>query len=379
MRTGIIIFCLVCISVCKITAQEVVPSTPKYGLSFIGVGDMMLGTHFPSPKYLPPNDDPWPLMQEVQPVFASADVVFGNLEGAFLDEGEVFKRCRDTTKCYAFKTPTHYAPVLKKMGFNLINLANNHIRDFGSPGMKTTRHLLDSMNIPYAGLLDKPIDILEIHGMKVGLCGFSPNTGTIKINDISNATRIVQDLKRNCDYVVVSFHGGAEGAKHQHVTRQEELFYGENRGNVHAFSHAVIDAGADVVFGHGPHVTRSIEIYKGRFIAYSLGNFCTYSRFNLTGANALTPVIQIWTDETGKFEKGQIHAFRQIKGAGTFPDPSGHVIHKIKDLTRIDFPELTRQLIIEDDGSFYMVQDRKLNSKGMVWEVNSFPLNMKLR
>ena len=379
MRSGIIIVFLVCLSVCEITAQEVDKSTLKRGLSFIGVGDMMLGTHFPSPKHLPPNNDPWPLMKEAQPVFATADVVFGNLEGAFLDEGEVFKRCRDTTKCYAFKMPAHYAPVLKKMGFNLINLANNHIRDFGPPGMIMTRQLLDSLEIPYAGLLDKPIDILEIEDMKVGLCGFSPNTGTVKIGDINNAMRIVKELKHNCDFVVVSFHGGAEGADHQHVTREEELFYGENRGNVHAFSHAVIDAGADVVFGHGPHVTRSIEIYKGRFIAYSLGNFCTYSRFNLTGANALTPIIQIWTDETGRFEKGQIHAFRQIKGAGTFPDPAGRIIHKIKDLTRMDFPELTRSLVIEKDGSFYMVQDRKLNPKGLIWEVNPIQLDMKLR
>ncbi len=377
MRTGIITVILVGLSVVKINAQAE-PSAPR-GLSFIGVGDMMLGTHFPSPSYLPPNDDPWPLMKEVQPVFATADVVFGNLEGAFLDEGPVFKSCRDTTKCYAFKTPTRYAPVLKKAGFNLINLANNHIRDFGPPGMKMTRYLLDSMEIPYAGLLDKPIDMLEIEGMKVGLCGFSPNTGTIKINDLENATQLVKALKRKCDFVVVSFHGGAEGRDHQHVTRGEELFYGENRGNVHAFSHAVIDAGADVVFGHGPHVTRAIEIYKGRFIAYSLGNFCTYSRFNLSGPNALTPVIQIWTDATGRFEKGQIHAFRQIKGVGTFPDPSGSVIHKIKDLTRVDFPELSRQLIIEEDGSFFMVQDRPLKSRGLIWDVHPIPADMPLK
>ncbi|MCU4164242.1 CapA family protein [Carboxylicivirga caseinilyticus] len=337
----------------------------KSGLSFIGVGDMMLGTHFPSTQYLPPNNDPWPLLKEVQPVFAEADIVFGNLEGAFLDEGAVFKRCKDTTKCYAFKTPTSFAPTLKKVGFNLLNLANNHIRDFGPAGLRKTTAILDSLEIPFAGLESKPTDILEFENYKIGLCGFAPNTGTVQIGDIDNAVRIVKELKEKCDYVVVSFHGGAEGKDHQHVTRQTEIFYGENRGNVYEFAHAMIEAGADIVFGHGPHVPRSIEIYKDRFIAYSLGNFCTYSRFNLSGANALTPVIQIWTETDGSFVRGKIHSFHQIKGAGTFPDPSKQVLHKIKDLTRIDFPELKDRLVIDGDGDFYMPFEKPIKSMGI--------------
>nr|WP_321453340.1 CapA family protein [uncultured Carboxylicivirga sp.] len=338
--------------------------TQKQGLSFIGVGDMMLGTHFPSPQYLPPNNDPWPLLKEVQPIFAGADIVFGNLEGAFLDDGAVFKRCKDTTKCYAFKTPTSFAPALKKVGFNLLNLANNHIRDFGPAGLQKTTFILDSLQIPYAGLVTKPTDILEYEGYKIGLCGFAPNTGTVQIGDIPSAVRIVKELKAKCDYVVVSFHGGAEGKDHQHVNRQTEIFYGENRGNVYEFAHAMIDAGADIVFGHGPHVPRSIEIYNNRFIAYSLGNFCTYSRFNLTGANALTPVIQVWTNTDGSFVRGKIHSFRQIKGSGTLPDPSNQVLFKVRDLTRIDFPELNHRLIIDDDGDFYMPFDKPIKSLG---------------
>lgn len=335
----------------------------KHGLSFIGVGDMMLGTHFPSPEYLPPNNDPWPIIKEVQPIFAEADIVFGNLEGAFLDKGPVFKSCKDTTKCYAFKTPTSYAPTLKKVGFDLLNIANNHIRDFGPPGLESTRHLLDSLNIPYAGIIDQPTAILEYDGYTIGLCGFAPNTGTVQIGDVENAVSIVKELDAKCDYVIVSFHGGAEGKDHQNVTRETEMFYGENRGNVYKFAHSVIDAGADIVFGHGPHVPRSIEIYKDRFIAYSLGNFCTYSRFNLTGANALTPIIQVWTEPDGSFKRGQIHAFNQIKGAGTFPDPTNQVINKIRDLTRIDFPELNQRLIIDDQGQFFMPFEKPIKGK----------------
>ncbi len=340
-------------------------SQSNNGLSFIGVGDMMFGTHFPSVEYLPPNDNPWPLLQEVALVFAGADVVFGNLEGAFLDEGDVYKRCKDVTKCYAFKTPTRYAPVLEKAGFDFVSLANNHIRDFGPPGLSTTRKLLDSLDIAFAGLIDKPSVIKEINGQKVGLCAFAPNTGTAQIGDIAGAVRIVEELEAKCDYVIVSFHGGAEGRAHMNVTRQTETFYGENRGNVYAFAHAVIDAGADLVFGHGPHVPRSIEIYKNRFIAYSLGNFCTYSRFNLSGPNGLSPVVQVWTNSDGSFVRGKIHAFRQIKGQGTFRDHGKAVVYKMRDLTRMDFPELNHRLLIDVDGDFYMPFESPVQGKGL--------------
>ena len=113
-------------------------------------------------------------------------------------------------------------------------------------------------------------------------------------------------LDDSCDIVIVSFHGGAEGADYQNVTRETETFYGENRGNVYEFSHRMIDAGADIVFGHGPHVTRAIEVYKDRFIAYSLGNFCTYRRFNLTGPNGFAPLLRVKTDTFGKFVEADI-------------------------------------------------------------------------
>ncbi|MCG8579049.1 MAG: CapA family protein [Bacteroidales bacterium] len=355
-----------------------IKSQTNTGLSFVGVGDMMLGTHFPSTDYLPPGDDPWPLIKEVAPVFADADVVFGNLEGAFLDEGEVYKRCKDLSKCYAFKTPTRYAPVLKKAGFHLLSVANNHIRDFGPEGLKTTRRLLDSLDIAYAGLINKPSVITEIGGKKIGMAAFAPNTGTAQIGDIEGAVKTVESLAEKCDYVMVSFHGGAEGKKHMHVTRETEIFYGENRGNVYKFSHAMIDAGADIVFGHGPHVPRSIEIYKNRFIAYSLGNFCTYSRFNLSGANGLTPVVQVWTNDDGSFVRGKIHSFYQIKGKGTLRDHGNAVVYKMRDLTKIDFPELNHRLIIDDDGDFYMPYENTIQSKGLTMPVSVIEAPRKL-
>ncbi|WP_052343371.1 CapA family protein [Saccharicrinis fermentans] len=231
-------------------------------ISFVGVGDMMLGTDFPKKSYLPPNNDPLPYVSEAIPYLKSADVTFGNLETCLLDKGPVVKRCKDTTKCYAFKMPERYGLTLKEMGFDLLNLANNHIRDFGNLGMQTTRYHLDKLDIAWSGLLDKPTVTVTSKGLKIGLAGFSPNTGTVDINDLPNAIRIVKNLQDSCDIVIVSFHGGAEGAKHQHVTRKKEIFYGENRSNVYEFAHAMIDAGADIIFGHGPHVTRAIEITR---------------------------------------------------------------------------------------------------------------------
>ncbi|MCW3805031.1 CapA family protein [Plebeiibacterium marinum] len=346
-------------------------------ISFIGVGDMMLGTDFPKKEYLPPDNNPLPYLSEAIPYLKDADITFGNLEGSFLDEGPVFKKCRDTTKCYAFKMPEIYAPIFKEAGFDFLNLANNHIRDFGPAGLETTRYHLNKLNIAWAGLLDKPTDTASVKNLTIGLAGFSPNTGTVDINDLPNAIKIVRDLKKKYDIVIVSFHGGAEGAKHQHITRENEIFYGENRSNVYEFAHAMIDAGADIIFGHGPHVCRAIEVYKNRFIAYSLGNFATYSRFNLSGPNALTPIIKVYTNKKGEFIKGQIIPFKQIKNVALTYDNSNAVIHKIKDLTRIDFPELNDRLMFENNGWFSMPFERKMNSKPIVSPGKSSTIDSK--
>jgi len=332
----------------------------------IGVGDIMLGTHFPSEKYLPPGDNPLALIEAAIPVLHSADIVFGNLEGSYLDEGELVKHCKDTTKCYAFKTPVRYAHVLKDAGFRMFSVANNHIRDFGNAGMLSTSKVLDSLNIRYAGFVSRPFDTLTVNGKLVGLCAFSPNVGTMQITDIPIAEKIVHHLDSLCDYVIVSFHGGAEGEKYQHITRETEEFYGENRGNVYEFAHKMIDAGADIVFGHGPHVARAVEVYNDRFIAYSLGNFCTYGRFNLRGANGLAPAIKVFMNDRGEFKKAKIYSFRQDKVSGVYVDNYNSAAKKIKDLTRIDFPELRDRFVIDDEGNVFMLLSKKMKPLGIL-------------
>ena len=159
---------------------------------------------------------------------------------------------------------------------------------------------------------------------------------------------MVRELEERCDVLIVSVHGGAEGADHQHMTRESEVYLGYDRGNIYEFAHAVIDAGADVVFGHGPHVTRAAEIYRDRFIIYSLGNFCTYRRFNLRGPNGIAPLIKLKVAGDGRFLEGQVVPVYQPGEGGVRPDPQKRAIFKLRDLTREDFPEIP--LLIDDEG-----------------------------
>lgn len=315
-------------------------------LLIIGVGDIMMGTNYPK-NYLPPKNKN--LLDSVKHILKEGDITFGNLEGVILDEGGIPKYCKNPKNCYVFRSPEYMAGHLKDAGFNLMSTANNHAGDFGDVGRKNTMRVLDSIGIHHAGSLLKPYSSFELDGVKYGFVAFSPNVGTVSIHDLKGAKNIVQKLDSLNDIVIVSFHGGAEGRNHQHVTRKHEYFYNENRGNVYEFSHMLIDAGADVIFGHGPHVTRAIEIYKERFIAYSLGNFCTYARFNLTGPNSLAPILKIFVDYDGKFLSGKIIPVKQ-KGSGIpVIDSKKQVIFKIQDLTHIDFPEI--KISIDDYGN----------------------------
>lgn len=317
-------------------------------ITITGVGDIMLGTAFPSSGFLPPHDNPMLLLGCLADTLADSDITFGNLEGSFLNEGDPAKKCRDTTICYLFRMPERYAAVLSYSGFDFLSLANNHFGDFGYPSRKKTMHLLDSLGIRYGGLLEYPFSFLEKDSLLYGFCAFAPNAGTVSINDIETAEKIVKHLADTCDIVIVSFHGGAEGADYQHVPKTDEMFFTENRGDVHKFAHSMIDAGADVVFGHGPHITRAVEVYNERFIAYSLGNFCTYGRFNLSGPNGIAPIVKLKVDTTGRFLSGRIIPVFQSYPGGVRIDPGKRVIRKIADLTSSDFPDAV--IAIDENG-----------------------------
>ncbi|MDA3823192.1 MAG: CapA family protein [Bacteroidales bacterium] len=330
-------------TIVEILSEDVIDT-----ICIIGTGDVMPGTNFPDNRYLPPGNDCSKLFSDVTDVLQSGDVAFGNLEGVFCSEGGTPKKCKDPSVCYVFRMPDAYLECILDAGYDVLSVANNHVNDFGLEGRISTAKLLKDAGVPFAGFRTVPSTIFEKEGVIYGFAAFAPHTGTLSLKDYEGAAEIVAGLDSICDIVIVSFHGGAEGKDYQHVPCTDEEYLGYNRGNVCKFAHTVVDAGADVIFGHGPHVIRAMELYKGRLICYSLGNFCTYARFNLSGPNGLAPIVKVYTNRDGEFLKGEIVPFYQAGEGGPRYDLQGRAITKLQNLTAVDFPETN--LLIGDDG-----------------------------
>ena len=327
-------------------------ATPKNKepITIAAVGDVMLGSPYPNNNRMPPNDGA-DLLKGVTPILSAADIAFGNLEGPIIDSGTSGKCSPGSTKCFAFRVPTRYGKYLKLAGFDVMSVANNHAGDFGEVGRASTQKVLDEQGIKYAGSLQPPATTayLEVRGKRVAVIGFGHNNGMPSVNDLAAAREYVLAAKKKADLVIVSFHGGGEGTDHQHVRNQSEIFLGENRGNLPAFTHTVIDAGADLVLGHGPHVMRGMEIYKGHLIEYSLGNFCTYGWFGLAAETALTEILEIKIGADGKFIEGRIHGGHQFGRGGPVLDNSGESTRKLRELSIADFGPNAPN--ISDDGT----------------------------
>jgi hypothetical protein len=300
------------------------------------VGDIMMGTTFPE-SILPPEDGAT-LFRSVAPLLAGHDVVFGNLEGPLTDL-ERSPKCpkprRNGRPCFAFRTPPRYAAHLAEAGFTAVNVANNHSLDFGMEGLDETLDVLYAAGIEGVG--GERVAVYLISCKTVAVAGFSYSLRTRYVHsllDVEAAREIVAELKNEYDLVVVSFHGGAEGAPAMRVTDAEEEFMGEQRGNVVRFARAAVDAGADLVLGHGPHVPRAIEVYRGKLIAYSLGNFAVYSMFNIKGPSGIGYALQVELDP----ETGDVLRFRTpsvvLRHPGIpEPDPSGKAEALLRNLS----------------------------------------------
>lgn len=314
-------------------------------LTIAMTGDIMMGTTYPS--VMLPEKDGTELFIDAKPILQRTDLAVGNLEGAICDEGKSTKGSGPNS--YSFRMPTSYAPLLTDAGYDYLSMANNHANDFGQQGILSTEMALKREGILFSGIAGRAeYAIIERKGKKIGLCAFGHNGYTLKHTDLSTVERIVDDLVKRCDIVIVSFHGGAEGRDKSHLPQGSESFLGENRGSLRELAHFCIDHGADIVYGHGPHVVRATEVYKGRFIAYSLGNFCTPYGISLIGISGYAPVIEIKIDGEGQFVEGQIHGMTQTRGKGPRHDASNLVIKQIKELSEADIPQSEAR--IESDG-----------------------------
>ncbi len=309
-------------------------------ISIAAVGDMMIGTDFPE-NHLP-DDDGIGFLADVAPWFWSADVAFGNLEGVLVDGGEPGKKCSNPKACYLFRSPTRYAYHYRAAGFNVLSLANNHARDFGEEGRTMTMQALDRAAVHHSGR-EGDFASFEVRGLRVAMLAYAVTRNSNLLLDYELSERTVREFDRTHDIVIVSFHGGAEG---QDVTRlpfDEEEYYGEPRGDVVRFARMVVDAGADLVIGHGPHVVRAMERYNDRLIAYSLGNFATYYGISVTGIKGIAPILIVTLDASGRFLEGEIVSTVQLRPAGPSIDPENRALNMIRGLSIKDFenPGLT--------------------------------------
>jgi hypothetical protein len=274
----------------------------------------------------------------------AADLVMGNLEQPLTgDTG--FRKCgEDSTGCHAFRAPPSYAAHLREAGFQLLNLANNHGNDYGEQGRANTRAALDQHRLAYTGGRDQ-ITVVEAAGTSVAVVGFSAYSWTNDLNDLPQARAVVTRAAGQADLVVVQVHMGAEGADQTRVRPGPETFLGENRGDPVAFSRAVIDAGADLVVGHGPHVLRGLEFYQGRLIAYSLGNFAGGGNsLNSAGDLGLGAVLKVSLTPDGGFAGGQLISTHMYQAGLPVVDPQQRSLALVREVTGLDFPEAGAQL-----------------------------------
>lgn len=238
------------------TRQDIVASKVFSGLFF---GDIMIDRHVAT---IIKNDDVTSLLKVLYgddgAMFKGYDLISANLEGAVTDKGAHYSP--QLANDFAFKPAT--VASFKKYGFNFFNLANNHLTDQGQRGVVETTKNLAALGLGYAGCADRQVGdcsgaVKKIGDTNVALLGFSMVYGDF---DLDAAKSKVAEAGKQNDFIVVNVHWGSEYT-HQFSKKQQ------------AVGRALIDAGADIIIGHHPHVTQGIEAYKGKLIFYSLGNF----------------------------------------------------------------------------------------------------------
>ena len=323
------------------------------------VGDMMIGTDYP--KNHLPDDDGIGFFAGVTPFLAGADIAIGNLEGVLADGGTPAKQCSNPNACYLFRSPTRYAHLYRAAGFDLLSLANNHARDFGEEGRSASMRALDAAGIRHSGRRGE-FASFDYKGLQIAFLAFAVTRNSNLVHDYVLAEQTISDHAQRHDIVIVSFHAGAEGRDVLHLPFAEEEYFGEPRGDVVRFARMAVDAGADLVVGHGPHVVRAIERYRQRLIAYSLGNFATYYGISVDGNRGIAPILLATLAADGRFIEGEIVSTQQLRPAGPTVDPDGRALRLVRELTRADIG--MAGLEIGDDGKLAPRDESPAQSSG---------------
>ncbi|MBX7264812.1 CapA family protein [Micromonospora sp. Llam7] len=308
------------------------PAVKKISLS--ATGDIVMAM---APDRLPP-DDGKGFFDSVKKAIA-ADVAMGNLEEPLTVDTGAGKCGANSTRCFQFRAPPEYAAHLADAGFDLLNQANNHGYDFGPEGYENTQKALEEHDLAHTGAPDQ-ITVVQAKGVKVAVAGFSSYRWSNSLVDIPAAKKVIAKAATMADIVVVQVHMGAEGSEMTRVRPGTEMFLGENRGDPIKFSRAMIDSGADLVVGHGPHVLRGMEFYQGRLIAYSLGNFAG-------GGNSLSNngrlgwggVLKVSLEADGSWAGGSFTSTYMNGARLPTIDPDDRGLGLLRDLTKLDFPD----------------------------------------
>ena len=304
---------------------------PVPGVVTIGwVGDTTPGSRYG----LPPQRGR-ALFSKVRARLQALDVMVGNLEGTFGSGG---KSKGDSGASFSFQAPPTYAEALSWAGFDVMNVANNHAHDFLDAGMTSTQHALKVAGVAYTGLPGQ-ITVVERNGVRVAFIGVAPYPWSQSLADVSGTAALVRRARKKADVVIVLMHAGAEGSDKTHTPKGAEHAYGEFRGSPRAFAHAMIDAGASAVLGSGPHVVRGIERYKGRLIAYSLGNFAGWGNFSTSGTLDLSGLLTLRINRRGEVLGGRWLSLKLADSGAPVVDARGSSAELVRKLSRQDFAD----------------------------------------
>ena len=275
-------------------------------------------------------------LTDLKTSLADRQVVIGNLEGPLTNRGTPATTPIEG-RAYVFRTEPGYAALLREAGLTILSLANNHAHDYGQPGYDQTREVLDKAGLHYTGGPGQ-VARQKVGRTTVAVIGLAPHAGCQDLNDIPAAAALVREEAAKPDtLVVVVFHGGAEGSDKIYVPRGLETFLGERRGDLRALSRALIDAGAHLVVGHGPHVPRGLEIYKDRLIAYSLGNFATGPGISISGRQGLAPLLLVDLTPEGRLMGGRVVSFKQERHGQAKLDQNKEAMKLMHRLSLADF------------------------------------------
>jgi capsule synthesis protein PGA_cap len=330
-------------------------------------GDVTLGTNLDSTwgriagvkkgdwraKLMPPDS----LVAQVAPFYAGADIVLFNAEGAFGDDSVADDKCTVLAKrhhlpkpkkgakpvpsnCFELRQPAAAATALRRLGDSAVvvvaNVANNHAHDAGDDGFVHSVQLLRDAGLVVTGADTVPSVVVTRRGDTVAILGFSAWSSP-GVDDLAAVERLVAAARARYGRVIVTAHMGAEGALAQRTGDSVEHFVGEDRGNPVAFAHAVIDSGASLVIGHGPHVLRAAEWRDSAVVFYSLGNLINYGPFNLAEPRNRGAVVCATLDSAGALRDVVIRPTLQVTHGVVRPDSSGRASALLDSLSRLDF------------------------------------------